>query len=450
MNQLNSISATNLARMIRDREISPVEIVGAYLDRIEQLNPSINALVTLAPDAIEKAQEAEQAVKRLDSLPSLHGVPVTIKDTIATKGLRTTSGSPMRSQFVPELDSSAVARLRSAGAIILGKTNTAEMAMDYTADNPVFGRTNNPHDVAYSPGGSSGGEAAAIAAGMSVCGLGSDLAGSIRIPAHFCGIAGFKPATASVPGDGQCPPSSGPYSLGSAIGPMARCVEDLGLLFNVLAGTTTSFETTRLGGTRVAWYADDGSAPVTTETLAAVEKAAQVLADAGMNVRESRPPGVEHGYDLWLKLFSRASVVQLRETYAGHEEEGGEFVRWRLRTADDTPPPTLDDYILAWKERDRLRATLLSWIKEVPLIIAPVGSTPAVKHDTLKIRIGDQNVGMFRAFSYSQTYNVFDLPALSIPVGRSPEGMPVGVQIISLPSQEDLILAAARIIEQGV
>jgi len=236
MNDLNTKSIAQLAELVRNRNASPVEIVQTHLDRIEEINPKLNAIVTLAADAMEKARQAEAAVTRGDALGPLHGVPVTIKDTIETAGLRTTSGSLMRADFVPARDAPSVARLKAAGAIILGKTNAAEMAMDYTADNRVFGRTNNPHNPLFTPGGSSGGEAVAIATCMSASGIGSDLAGSIRIPSHFCGIAGLKPTVGRVPGDGQFPPSSGPYSLGAVIGPMARSVGDLQLLFNVLAG----------------------------------------------------------------------------------------------------------------------------------------------------------------------------------------------------------------------
>ena len=276
----------------------------------------------------------------------------------------------------------AVARLRSAGALILGKTNVAEMAMDYTADNPLFGRTNNPHDISRTPGGSSGGEAAAIAACLSAGGLGSDLAGSIRIPAHFCGIVGLKPTSGIVPGDGQFPPSIGPYSLGASIGPMARRVEDLRLLFSALRETKVARgpsgsdsllnQNSALRGCRVAWYTDDEVAPVTEETRRAVASAASALSDAGLIVEQRRPPGLERGYKLWLKLFSRASVVQLRSVYSGREEEGGEFVRWRLASADDTPVPTLDEYIRpGWSAI--VSGGSDSMENDIPLLVAPVG-----------------------------------------------------------------------------
>jgi len=457
MPEITALFAWQLADKIRRQLLSPVEVVEAYLRRIDELNPILNAIVTLAPDAVAKAKEAETAVTRGDVLGPLHGVPLTIKDTIETKGLRTTSGSAMRANFIPERDASSVDRLKAAGAIILGKTNTAEMAMDYTTDNPIFPRAVNPHNSLLSTGGSSGGEAAAIASCLSPGGIGSDLAGSIRIPSHFCGIAGLKPTVGRVPGGGQFPPSTGPYSLGAVIGPMARSVSDLHLLFNVLAGFessnwATGFEKRRamMNGWRVSWFVDDGISPVTEETRHAVKTAAAALADAGLVVEETRPPGIEHGHDLWLRLFSRASVVQLRNVYAGHEEKAGDFVRWRLATADETPPPTLDDYISSWLERDQLRTELIDWMDQTPLILAPVGATPALPHDTLKVEVGGQRLSIFRAFSYSQTFNVFDLPVVVIPVGRSPEGMPIGVQVIGRPFAEETVLAAAAIIEQAL
>lgn len=445
---MSLLSAAHLVRLIKRREVSPVEVMEDCLARIRELNPQLNAVITVAPDVMDQAHRAEAAMIRGEDLGPLHGLPLTIKDTIEVSRLRSTSGSPIRADYIPYRDAPAVARLRAAGAIIIGKTNAAEMAMDYNADNPVFGRTNHPLDSGRTPGGSSGGEAVAIATGMSVGGLGSDLAGSIRIPAHFCGVVGLKPGTGRVPGEGQFPPSTGPYGLGAVIGPLAREVEDLQLLFNVLSGDGMS-DRLDLRGTFVSSYSDDGVAPVTNETRAAVEVAAHALSAAGLVVEQVRPPGVERGYDLWMKLFSRASVVQLRNVYAGREEEGGSFVRWRLATADETPAPTLDEYIQSWMERDRLRAELLQWMERVPLILAPVGSTNALPHDTLKIDVNGAKLGTFRAFSYCQTFNVFDLPVVCVPAGKSADGFPIGVQIIGRPFSEKQILAAAAIVQRA-
>jgi Asp-tRNA(Asn)/Glu-tRNA(Gln) amidotransferase A subunit family amidase len=228
---------------------------------------------------------------------------------------------------------------------------------------------------------------------------------------------------------------------------MARTVKDLRLLFRVLVG-----EGERKGilrkGSRFAWYADDGVVPVTDETARAVKSAATALSDAGLIGEERLPPHVERGNELWLKLFSRASVVQLRQAYAGRENEGGSFVSWRLRTADDTPPPSLDEYISNWMERDRLREELLRWLETTPIILAPVGATPAYAHDTLKVTVHGETVGTFRAFSYAQAFNVFDLPVVTVPAGRSTDGLPIGVQIVGRPFAEDTVLAAAEIVER--
>jgi len=445
MTELIRNSLTELAAMIKERVVSPVEVAEAYLDQISRVNSQLNAIVTLSPDLLDRARESEAAVMRGENLGALHGVPVTIKDTIETANLRTTSGSKIRSAHIPTHDAPSVARLKSAGAIILGKTNAAEMAMDYTADNPVFGRTNHPLDKTLTPGGSSGGEAAAISTFMSPGGLGSDLAGSIRIPAHFCGIAGLKPTTGGVPCGGQFPPGTGPYSLGAVIGPMARTVSDLRCVYGVIANATDQREESQsLKGLKVAWYTDDGIAPVTSETAECVRTVASVLKDTRITAGEVRPPHVERANEIWLNIFSRASVVQLRKVYTGRENDGGSFVRWRLSTADDVPPPTLDSYIAAWMERDRLRAELVEWMRDTPILICPVGATPAYAHDTLKVEVKGTAMGTFRAFSYSQAFNVFDLPVVTIPVGTSKGGLPIGVQIVGRPFEEEMVLKVAE------
>ena len=441
-------SLTRIAELIRSGAVSPVEVAEEHLDQIGKLNPHLNAIVTLAPDVLEKAKEAESVLQGGGHVGPLHGVPVTIKDTIETAGLLSTSGSKLRADYIPAKDAPAVARLKAAGAIVLGKTNASEMAMDYTADNLVFGRTNHPLDASLTPGGSSGGEAVAIASHMSPGGLGSDLAGSIRVPAHFCGIAGLKPGAGRVPGEGQFPPSSGPYSLGAVIGPLARTVGDLRSLFRVIVNSEVPRMST-LKDLRVAWYVDDGVAPVTQETKAAVESVVASLSDAGFVTEERRAPHVERANELWLKVFSRASVVQLRKAYAGRESEGGSFVTWRLSSADDTPPASLDEYIGIWMERDQLRAEMIDWMETTPILVCPVGSTPAYKHDTLKVTLDGVSIGAFRAFSYAQAFNLFDLPVVTIPAGKSKEGLPIGVQIVGRPFAEELILDVAEIVEKS-
>lgn len=461
MEELTKQSVTKLASLIRTRAVSPVEVIEAYLRRIERLNPHLNAIVTLAPDAVDRSRELEALVIRGEVIGPLHGVPLTVKDTINTAGLRTTSGSLLRTENIPAKDAPAVVRLREAGAIVLGKTNVSEMALTYESDNPVFGRTNNPHDPRLTPGGSSGGEAAAISACLSPAGLGSDLVGSIRIPAHFCGISGLKPTTghSRILTEGHCPQMSDPpLQWAGSTGPMARHVEDLGLLFDALAGIKKSSELTRtageddLRGQRAAWYTDDLCAPVTEETRRAVEAAARALAAAGLEIIEERPPGIEQGAVLWLQLFGEAAARTACMAYSGKEASAGPDVRALLsrkaRVAGEEAPGALlarlSDLLERW------RGPLLSWMRTTPLLVAPVGAGPAFEHGARKVRVGEQSIGVFQAFSYSQTFNTYGLPSACVPAGRSREGSPIGVQIVGRPHSERMVLAAALIIEEAL
>lgn len=463
--EITSLPAAKLCARIRERALSPVEIMEAHLRRAEALNPVLNAIVTLAPDALEQARAAERALMSGALLPPLHGLPLTIKDTIATASLRTTSGSRVRAEHVPAVDAPAVARLRAAGAIVFGKTNASELALDYHADNPLFGRTNNPHDLARTPGGSSGGCAAAVSACLSPASLGSDLVGSIRIPAHFCGLAGLFPTPGRVSSLGHFPPTDGALAKGASLGPLARHVDDLALLFDALTreddphGSTHTREfgqfvsETQLRGLRVACYADDGVVPLTEETRGAVASAASALTAAGLELIESRPPELMRASELWLALFSREVGGIVRAEYAGREELAGASVRALLKRGAENDAAAVaasGEGFDAWAERERLRAALLERMRETPLLLAPVGAVAAFPHGARKVAVGDREFNLFRAFSYAQACNVFALPAVCVPAGRTREGLPIGVQIIGRPHQEQLVLAAARLVETAL
>jgi amidase len=463
--ELTTRSATEIAALIHARAVSPVEVVEAHLQRIEQINPTLNAIVTLAPDALDRARAAESARATGEETGPLHGVPLTVKDTIETEGLRTVSGSRLLTEHVPVRDAAVVARLKSAGAIILGKTNTPEMAAYYECDNPVFDRTNNPYDLSRTSGGSSGGEAAAIAACLSPGGIGSDLAGSIRLPAHFCGVAGLKPTMGRVSMDGHIPAATGTLSLGAGIGPMARSVADLSMLFGVMADAIQSEtgsrdalrdrDDARLQGLRMAWYADDGVAPVTRETRDAVVASAKALGDRGLEVDEAKPPGVADGFRLWIDLFAGVVTEQLREFYRGREDQAGPQVAAMLRKFDERSK--LNDRVSETKrlaaavaDREQLREELLRWMKTTPLILAPVGSTSAFEHGARRVEVDGESISVWRAFSYSQTFNVYGLPSVSVPVGWSADGLPIGVQIVGRPFAEQTVLAAAALLEAAL
>lgn len=454
--ELIQLSATELIASMRSRRVSPVEVVEAFLRQIDETNPRLNAIVTIADDVIDRARAAEAELMKSEDPRALLGLPITIKDTIDTKGLRTTSGTRLCADRVPDRDATVVGRLRSSGAIILGKTNVPEMAAYYECVNPVFGRTNNPCDLNRTSGGSSGGEAAAIAAHLSPAGIGSDLSGSIRLPAHFCGIAGLKPTAGSVPLGGHSPAMSGPLLLGGTIGPMARAARDLKLLFDVMADRPAPAAPRELAGLRAACYVDDAVAPVDHEIALAVERTADVLRDAGIEVDRAQAPTIEHGLRLWIELFSNYFLTGLKEFYSGYESDAGPEVAAMLGRAKADPASReakigdAERRARAIVEREGLREELLRWMKATPILIAPVGSTCAFEHGEQRVHVNGESISVFRAFSYSQTFNVFGLPSVAVPVGCNSQGLPIGVQVVGLPNAESAILAVAEIIESAL
>jgi len=305
---LTGLPAHRLARMLRAREVSAAELLAAHLDRLEAVNPLVNAVVRLAPDAMDRARAADQALAGGEQPGPLHGVPFTAKDNFETRGVVTAIGVPGRAGTVPQADATAVARMRAAGGIPLGKTNCPPWGGGLETDNPLDGRTDNPDDRARTPGGSSGGEAAAVAAALSPCGLGTDSVGSLRVPAHFCGVATLKPTSGLVPVTGVID-DDGPIGALSdprtQPGPVARSVADLTLLLGVLAGPDGRDggvapvppgdpAAVRVEGLRMAVHTGAGSPGPTPETTATVTAAAEALASAGAAVEEARPPGDGH------------------------------------------------------------------------------------------------------------------------------------------------------------
>lgn len=465
MNELIFQSATKLAELIRTKEVSPVEVIEAHIQRIEEVNPKLNAFVNMTFDtALESARLSEQRITRGENVGLMEGVPISIKDTIETAGVRTVSGTRLRETFVPEHDAPVVAKLKRAGAIMLGKTNVPELAMDYRSENPVYGRTSNPWDLERVPGGSSGGEGAAIASGCSAVGVGSDLGGSIRVPSHFCGIVGLKPTPGRIPGSGHFPPNVGPFALGASLGPMARHVKDLALMLKVLAGFDPSDSASvplpfrsHTGDKdergerfrRVMWYTDNGIAPVTKATKESVERAAHALAGIGYEVEERRPAGIERAFDLWFGWLGVAGVGSLLRMFNGKEELMGPLMQGLARTAE-SQTMTLDQYVSAWIERDMLRASVVNEMINCPIILAPVVAAPAFRHDQHDFEIEGQPVEYIKMFSYAQAYNLLGLPAVVVPAGRSPEGLPIGVQIVGRPFEEEDVLITAALLEESL
>jgi Asp-tRNA(Asn)/Glu-tRNA(Gln) amidotransferase A subunit family amidase len=461
MDELTFLSATKMAERIRHRKMSPVELVGAHLEQIERLNPRLNAIISLdRVRAQAEARAAEAAVMRGDSVGPLHGVPVTIKSSIDVAGLRAECGSKLRAGYVATRDAPLVGRLRRAGAIILGTTNVPEMLMAYETDNLLYGRTNNPWALDRTPGGSSGGEAAAIAAGCSAGGVGSDGGGSIRVPAHFSGICGLKPTPGRIPASGHFPASVGPFAHLGVVGPMARTVGDLEILFRVMAGPDigdtsaapvafrrlSEEEARRI---RIGYFEDDGRTPVTPETRAAVRQAAETLQQQGFAVTSFRPEDLEQARQAWWVLFGLAGGMLFQPMVAGREAELGPILRELIGVVRAEPPLTAERLLNTLIERDVLREQLLRQMNEFPVLLCPVAAGPAFRHREIGWSTDGHLALHLDTMSYSQWFNLLGNPAATVPMGRSPEGLPIGVQVVGRPWEEQNVLAIAARIERG-
>ena len=462
MPELTFLSAVSMAEQIRRKQLSPVELLEAHLSRIEELNPRLNAFVHVAVEgARRQARIAEAAVRDGQELGVLHGVPLSIKCSMEVAGLRWESGTKLRAGIVAERDAPLVARLRQAGAIILGVTNAPELLMAWETDNLLYGRTNNPWDVTRTPGGSSGGEAAAIAAGMSAGGVGSDGGGSIREPAHFSGICGLKPTPGRIPATGHFPQSVGPFALIGVVGPMARNVDDLKILFEVMQGPDDGDPSAapvplrwpdqdELKQVRIGYFEDDGRTPVTPETRAAVRTAAEALRRAGFQVEPFRPQGLEPARKLWWQLFGIAGGMMLGPMIKGREAELSPMLQQFSAGVAARPAHSGQSLLDTWIQRDLVRMQVLAQMREYPVLLCPVASIPAFRHGERSWQVEGKTVKYFDAWSYTEWFNLLGTPAASVPVGKSAEGLPIGVQIVARPWQEELVISVAAALEKQV
>jgi amidase len=465
MPDLNFLPAVVLAEKIRNKLISPVGVVEAHLARIERLNPILNAFVQVESDAARRAaREAEAMVARGEKIGPLHGVPISIKSAIEVKGMRCEAGTRLRQGIVAERDAPLVERLRSAGAIILGTTNTPELLMAWETDNLLYGRTNNPWDLSRTAGGSSGGEAAAIASGCSAGGVGSDGGGSIRVPAHFTGICGLKPTPGRIPATGHFPGSVGPFALTGVVGPMARTAADLKVFFEVMQGPDDGDPsaapvpvrwpgTQELKNIRIAYFEDDGRTPVTAETRAAVRNAAKLLQNAGFQVESFRPEGLEEARELWWKFFGITGGMLLGPMTEGaisndQEEILSPILKEFLGWVAEGPAHTSQSLLDMWIERDQVRIKIFEQMKPFPLLLCPAAAIPAFHHGERSWKIDGKRVKYLDAWSYTEWFNLLGMPAAVVPIGKSSEGLPIGVQIAGKPWQEELVLSAAEALEQ--
>jgi Asp-tRNA(Asn)/Glu-tRNA(Gln) amidotransferase A subunit family amidase len=456
----NFVPAVSMAEQVRKKKISPIELVDAHLAQIKKLNPRLNAFVHVDADRARRtAQSAETALMQGKSLGPLHGVPISIKSSISVAGLRCESGTRLRAGLVPQQDAPLVTRLKNAGAIVLGVTNTPELLMAWETDNLLYGRTNSPWDLERTPGGSSGGEAAAIAAGMSAGGVGSDGGGSIRVPAHFSGICGLKPTPGRIPSTGHFPISAGPFAFIGVVGPMARTVADLKVLFEVVQGPDigdacaapvplrwpSDEESRKL---KIGYFEDDGRTPVTPETRAAVRTAAEAMRSAGFQVEPFRPEGLEEARQLWHKFFVVAGTMLLKPMFKEGDADLSPTLRQFLEEAATQRAHTGRTLLDAWIQRDLLRARFLAQMEKYPILLCPAAAIPAFRHGERIWQVEGKTVHYLDAWSYTEFFNLLGNPGAVVPVGQSPEGLPIGVQIVGRPWEEEQVLAVAATLEK--
>ncbi len=459
MNELTFLRAVDMAGFIREKKLSPIELAEAHLERIGRLNPQLNAFIEVQPERVRReAREAESAVITGRTLGPLHGVPISIKSSIEVAGMKCEAGTRLRAGIVAKQDAPLVARLRNAGAIVLGTTNTPELLMAWETDNLLYGRANNPWDLARTAGGSSGGESAAIAAGMSAGGVGSDGGGSIRVPAHFTGICGLKPTPGRIPATGHYPASGGPFALIGVVGPMARTVADLRALFEVMQGPDDGDTCAapvplrwpsdeELKKLRIGYFEDDGRTPITPETRSAVQKAAEALRRAGFTVEPFRPDGLEEAREIWKKFFVKIGGMLINPMFELHEQEISPILKQFLEWSAAEPQLTENSLLDAWFRRDGLRARFFAQMRQCPILLCPVAAIPAFRHRERTWNVGGKEVQYLDAWSYTEWFNLIGNPAAVVPVTRSAEGLPIGVQIVGRPWEEEQVLSVAAVVE---
>lgn len=456
MTDVCSLSGTAQARLIRHGEVSATELVEAHLRRIERVNPCLNAVAEMLEEtARQSAARVDRERSRGNPLPALAGVPFSIKDSIEVEGTVCTAGTLGRKSAAPSIrDATVVARLRAAGAIPIARTNLPDLLFAFESDNLIRGRTNNPYDFSRTSGGSSGGEAALIAACGSPFGLGSDCAGSVRLPAHFCGIASIKPTSGRLPRTGHVPPAGGWIEALWQIGPMARRVEDLSSMLSLLAAPDTCDhsvigmpfgdpEEVPLKDLRIAFFPDNGIVPAEPETIAVVQRAAAALEPEVNRIEERRPPGVEESYELEMRMIGpdggdglRAFLTSIGSTLTHPLLEG-----WLMKL--EPCRTTLEGFAEYWAALDRFRARMFAFLEDYDAIISPVFPRAALPHGS---SIEDRT---FQGFGYTMTHNLTGWPAAVVRCGRTAAGLPIGVQIAARPWREDVALRIAAHLESA-
>ncbi|MDY6892094.1 MAG: amidase family protein [Chloroflexota bacterium] len=446
------MTATELSRAISEKELSPVDVVKAILERIEVINPKINAYVTVNADlAIEAAKQAEDAVMKNEAVGPLHGVPVSIKDLIFTKDMRTTMGSRLMEHFIPEEDAVAVARLKEAGAIVLGKTNTSEFGLKTLTDNLVFGVTRNPWCLERTCGGSSGGAAAAVASGLGPLAVGTDGGGSIRIPSSCCGVFGLKPQFGRIPRYPAFPTSSILVHEGT----ITRTVEDAALMLNTIVGyhwgdscsvpaPCGSFADTLGGGVKglkIAWSPDLEYAAVDPEIREVCEHAAKKFIDMGAEV-EKATPGLSNP-QVYIESIFRADMLATLSVFGSVDQIVDKLDPLTAKTLHLASQMKASDYARAIIARQELSSKMGKFFQTYDLLLTPTLTEPPPCVDFI------EPLGFLGWMSFTNPFNFTGQPAASIPAGWTKDGLPIGLQIVGRAYDEATVLQAAAAFEKA-
>ena len=457
MNPVLALSGTQQGALLRRGEITSHELVALHLAQIDAVNPGLNAVVeVLRHSALAEAAESDARHRRGEATGPLEGVPFSVKDSIEVQGTVCSAGTlGLRNRPKSISDAAVVAALRQAGAIPIARTNLPDLLFAFESDNLIHGRTNNPYDAARTSGGSSGGEAALIAACASPFGLGSDAAGSVRLPAHYCGIASIKPTSGRFPRTGHVPPPAGWLEQIWQIGPLARRVEDLQTLMPLLGipdgadrtvipmphGDPRSVAINQL---RVAYFTDNGIVAADADTTRVVRQAAEALRQRTRSVTAAKPPSIEQSYELEMGIIGPDGGNGLRDYLQaiGSTDTHPLLEGWLRKL----PPYRTDlaGFAAYWTELERFRDSMFHFLQDYDVILSPVASTAAVLHGQ---STQDQ---IFRGFSYTMTHNMTGWPAGVVRCGQASDGLPIGVQIAAAPWREDVVLAVLMALEEDL
>ena len=447
--------ATELAEQIRSKSVSPTEVMQAHLSRIESVNPKLNAIVTPDETAMDQAREAEDALMRGELRGPLHGVPFTAKDSVDVGGLRTTRGSRFFEDHVPDADAVVITRLKDAGAVFLGHTNVPEFVFWFETDNAVFGRTENPWKLGRTTGGSSGGEAAALSAGMSPLGLGSDVGCSIRLPAAYCGVVGLKPTHGRVPLTGHWPDALLRFMH---VGPMARTVKDVAVALSLLSGPDGLDPYAMpvpvpaldrldgpISGLRVGWCAEGPFAPVSGEIQAAVARAASALEEMGCEVEEVDLKEWDElqGQDISISLYGAEVGHALAPMIAGRHDMLSAPLRGRLTG----PKPSLEEYLDALDKCERLRLESARYFSEYDILLCPASVVPAHPCSASELDVDGTKAPPRNALRAMVPFDLTGSPAIAVPFAESGDGLPLAVQIVGRHFEEAPLLRVAAALE---